>query len=200
MKHKALHFIILIGIVSLFADMTYEGARSITGPYLAFLGATGAVVGCVAGIGEWIGYGFRLVSGYVSDKIGRHWPLTFLGYSLNVLAVPLLAFASNWQMAALCIILERFGKAIRAPAKDAMLSFATNETGRGRGFGIYTSLDQTGALLGPLFITYLLMQDTRLSSCFAWLVLPALCALGALVFARRAFPHPENLEPSALSI
>src|SRR5580704_8027598 len=124
-KQSAIKFVILMGFVSLFADMTYEGARSISGQYLEILGASGLIVGVIAGLGELIGYGFRLVSGYISDKSGKYWLITGIGYSINLLAVPLLALAGNWPLAASLMILERFGKAIRNPAKDAMLSYAT---------------------------------------------------------------------------
>ncbi len=125
----AIRFVVLLGIVSLFGDMTYEGARSITGPYLAVLGASATVVGIVAGFGELVGYGLRLVSGYVSDRTGRYWPITLVGYSVNLLAVPLLALTGRWEVAALLMITERVGKALRTPARDAMLSHATAETG-----------------------------------------------------------------------
>jgi len=136
-KRTAIQFVILVGIVSLFADMTYEGARSITGQYLALLGASGTVVGLVAGFGELLGYGFRLVSGYISDRTGRYWMVTFLGYLCNLLAVPLLALTGNWQMAAGLILLERFGKAIRTPSRDAMLSVLCHPANRAR-MGIWT--------------------------------------------------------------
>ena len=114
-------FIILLGIVSFFADITYEGARSILGPFMALLGASGVVVGTVAGLGEFMGYGVRLLSGIVTDKTRQYWMITFVGYASNLIAVPLLALANNWQIAALLIILERIGKAIRTPARDAIL-------------------------------------------------------------------------------
>ena len=146
----ALRFILLVGAVSLFADMTYEGARSITGPYLAMLGASATAVGFVAGFGELIGYAVRLASGYLSDRTGRYWAVTIFGYCVNLLAVPLLALAGSWEAAAMLIVLERMGRAIRTPARDAMLSHAAGRTGLGWGFGLHEALDQTGAVLGPL--------------------------------------------------
>ncbi|MBC7105868.1 MAG: MFS transporter, partial [Firmicutes bacterium] len=136
-SRAALKFVLLLGAVSLCADMTYEGARSITGPYLALLGAGGAAVGAVAGLGELIGYGLRLASGYLADCTGRYWAITLGGYALNLVAVPLLALAGRWEVAALLIVAERLGKAIRTPARDAMLSHATAQTGRGWGFGLH---------------------------------------------------------------
>src|SRR3990172_13365334 len=130
-KSGALRFIVLLGCVSLFADMTYEGARSITGPYLQVLGASATVVGIVAGLGELIGYALRLATGYLSDRIRKYWFLTILGYVVNLMAVPALALTNRWEWAAALIVTERLGKAIRAPARDAMLSHATALTGHG---------------------------------------------------------------------
>lgn len=193
-KKKALRFIILFGVISLFADMVYEGARSITGPYLSLLGASGAAVGVTVGLGELMGYGMRFVSGYLSDKTGRYWMITFIGYIINLLAVPLLAVAGNWQIAAFLIILERFGKAIRAPARDAMLSYATQKTGRGWGFGLHEALDQIGAVIGPLMITALLLFHKSYQVAFATLLVPAILALIFLIATRIVYPKPEKME------
>lgn len=196
-KASALKFVVLIGIVSLFADMTYEGARSITGPYLAVLGASATVVGIVAGFGELVGYGLRLVSGYISDRTGRYWTVTLFGYVLNMLAVPLLALAGRWEVAAFLIIVERMGKAIRNPPRDAMLSHATKEMGHGWGFGLHEALDQTGAVLGPLIVTAVLYFKGSYQTGFAVLLVPALLALSVLVAARLLYPHPRDLEALA---
>lgn len=193
-KSGAIIFVILMGIVSLFGDMTYEGARSIVGQYLAILGASGLVVGAVAGFGELIGYGFRLVTGYLSDKTGRYWAMTFVGFACNLLAVPLLALAVNWQSAAALIILERFGKAIRTPSRDAMLSYATKQTGRGWGFGLHEAMDQIGAILGPLMISLVLFNQWSYRMSFALLLAPALLALGILTYSWKLFPRPQELE------
>jgi len=191
-KSSALRFVILIGVVSLFADMTYEGARSITGPYFALLGASGTIVGVVAGFGELIGYGLRLVSGYVSDRTGRYWSITFFGYLMNMLAVPLLALAGSWQLAAILIIAERAGKAIRNPPRDAMLSHATKEMGRGWGFGLHEALDQIGAVLGPLIVTAVLYFKGSYRTGFAVLLIPALLALSVLLVTRLFYPRPRD--------
>src|ERR671925_2218774 len=113
MSGTAITFVILRGVVSLFSDMTYEGARSITGPYLAALGASATVVGIVAGFGELVGYALRLAAGYLSDRTGRYWAITLVGYVINLLAVPLLALAGRWEVAPALMIAERVGKAIR---------------------------------------------------------------------------------------
>lgn len=193
-KRSAIKFVILLGIVSLFADMTYEAARSISGQYLAILGATGFAVGMIAGFGELVGYGFRLISGYISDKSGQYWLMTFIGFALNLLAIPLLALAGNWPLAASLMILERFGKAIRTPARDAMLSYATKETGRGWGFGLHEAMDQVGAITGPLIVSCVLYYHGSYQMSFGILLIPALCALSVLVCAKMLYPRPQDLE------
>ena len=193
-KQSSLKFVVLIGVVSLFADMTYEGARSITGPYLALLGASGTVVGIVAGFGELVGYGLRLVSGYLSDRTKSYWPITLFGYVINMLSVPLLALTGLWQSAAALIILERTGKAIRNPPRDAMLSHATKEIGHGWGFGLHEALDQTGAMIGPLIVSWILYLNGSYREGFAVLLVPALLALAVLLATRLIYPHPQDLE------
>jgi MFS family permease len=190
----ALKFVILLGVVSLFADMTYEGARSVTGPYLAILGASGTIVGIVAGFGELVGYGLRLVSGYISDRTGRYWAVTLFGYFINLLAVPLLALAGRWEVAAFLMIMERMGKAVRNPSRDSMLSHATQRIGRGWGFGLHEAMDQIGAILGPLIVAGVLYFNGGYRISFAILLVPALLALAVLFVARTLYPRPRDLE------
>lgn len=193
-RASAIRFILLLGVVSLFADMTYEGARSITGPYLGLLGASAAAVGVVSGAGEFIGYGLRLLFGFVSDRTRRYWTLIIAGYAVNLLAVPLLAFAGRWETAALLIILERSGKAIRAPARDVVLSNAARTVGTGWGFGLHEALDQIGALAGPLIVALVLGVGAGYRRAFVVLFAPAVAALAVLFAARFLYARPGELE------
>jgi MFS family permease len=188
-----MYFIILLGIVSLFGDITYEGARSVAGPYLATLGASASVVGLVAGIGEFFGYALRLASGYLADRTKAYWPLTFVGYGL-LLSIPLLAFAGYWQLAAVLIILERIGKAIRSPARDTMLSYAAKGVGRGWGFAVHEALDQIGAIIGPIAFSLVLLFNGDYHEGFTLLWIPALLSLVVLDIARKKVPSPQKLE------
>lgn len=199
-RKSAVRFVILLGIVSLLADMTYEGARSITGPYLALLGAGAVTVAFAAGFGELVGHGLRLVSGYLSDRTGRYWAFTLAGYSLNLLVVPMLALVGRWEVAVVLIVAERVGKALRTPARDAMLSHATMEVGRGWGFGLHEAMDQIGAMLGPLIVAAVLAIRGSYQAGFAVLLLPAILALAVLVLARWFYPHPRDLEPASAEI
>ncbi len=193
-KATALKFVLLIGVMSLFADFTYEGSRSIIGPYLALLGASAAAVGIVTGLGELLGYGLRLVSGRGADQTGKYWPITIFGYIVQMSAVPLLALAGNWPVAALLIILERVGKAIRNPPRDVMLSHAAREMGYGWAFGVHEALDQSGALLGPLAVAAVLALRGQYRIAFAVLLVPALVTLSILLVARLTYPRPEEME------
>jgi len=189
-----MRFIILLGIVSLLADITYESARSLAGPYLAILGATGAVVGITAGLGELLGYGLRLISGLLSDKTRRYWTFTIIGYVINLLAVPLLALANHWPLAAALMITERIGKSIRTPARDVMLSHAAATVGRGWGFAIHEAMDQIGAMTGPVIVMLVLAINGSYKYAFAVLAIPAVLAVTVLVIARLIYPHPQKLE------
>ncbi len=183
-RTNAFRFIIALGIVSLFADMTYEGARGIIGPYFQNLGATAAKVGFIAGFGEMVAASLRLFSGRLVDRTRAYWTVAILGYFLNLVAVPFLAIAGNWQAAALLVIAERTGKGLRGPAVDVLLSEATEVVGHGWGFGLHAAMDQAGAVLGPLLVTLAVARTHHFEAGFLWLAVPAAAAMLALIFAR----------------
>ena len=197
----ATKFVVLLGLISLFSDMTYEAARSINGSFLQLLGTSGATVGLVAGIGELFGYGLRFVSGYLADKTKKYWLILIAGYLLNLFSVPLLALAGYWQLAVVLMITERIGKALRTPARDALLSFGTQKMGRGWGYGLHEAMDQIGATVGPLLVSAVLFykhQDYRMA--FGILVIPAIIAFSILLICKYLYPKPENLEFKTTSI
>jgi predicted MFS family arabinose efflux permease len=191
----ALKFVLMVGVMSFFADFTYEGSRSIVGQYLGLLGAGALAIAMITGAGELLGYGLRLFSGRGADRTGLYWPITIGGYVLQMSVVPLLALAGTWQVAALLIILERVGKAIRNPPRDAMLSHAAKRMGYGWGFGIHEALDQFGAMLGPLLIALVLALSSHdYKTAFAVLAVPAAITLSLLAVARLLYPRPHDLE------
>jgi len=199
MKNSALWFVICLGMVSLCADATYEGARSITGAYLGSLGASGAVVGWVAGLGELIGYGFRLVIGYLSDRTRQYWRITTLGYCINTAVVPLLALTATWPAAAGLMIAERTGKAVRTPPRDVLLSHGAMQVGRGFGFGLHEAMDQIGAVGGPLMVAAMLTWQSGYRGGFAVLVIPAVLGLLVLLATQQIYPNPKDFEPPTLA-
>lgn len=199
----AMVFICLMGVVSLFADMTQEGARGIFGAYLGMMGASAAMVGFISGFGELAGYALRFVTGIIANRSGKYWLMTIGGYALAVLAIPCLAFVpeGNWVMAACFIILGRVGKAIRQPAKSTLLSYAASREGLGKSFAIQEFLDQIGAFLGPVLIFSVLSYygeqstETAYGKSFLFLGIPALLCIAAVIFAKITFPDPEKFEP-----
>jgi MFS family permease len=186
----------LLGIISLFSDMTHEGARTITGPFLGTLGAGAIIVATVAGLGEFLGYAIRFLSGYLADRTKRYWPITYVGYGLQMFSVPALALAGRWEVAGVLILLERVGRAIRNPARDAMLSHATSQVGHGWGFGFHEAMDQTGAMIGPLIVAAVLYFKGDYRTGFAALLASAILAVLVLVSASFIYPHPQHLEVS----
>ncbi len=197
---RAMSLIVLFGFVSLFGDIVYEGARSVNGPYLKILGANAALVGIIAGIGELFGYAIRLFSGYFADRTRAYWVFMFLGYGM-LITVPLLSLANTWQVAALFIVAERLGKALRGPARDTILSQATKKVGTGFGFAIAEFLDQIGAITGPLiFVLFFMIQGVRekaildYQNAYALLWVPFLIVFLCIWWARRKVPNPEIFE------
>ena len=196
-------FIILFGIVSLFSDMTHEGASSIRGAYLSLLGASAATIGFISGLGELVGYSMRYVFGKLTDKSKQYWPMTIAGYVLDIIAVPTLALVGEHGWIAVCVLLviQRMGKAIKKPAKDTIMSFAASQEGVGKSFGIQEVLDQIGAFLGPvlLYLVLLFRQDgsafDAYARCFAFLAIPGAVTLVLLLITRSKFPNPEHFEP-----
>jgi MFS family permease len=190
----AFRFVLVMGAVSLFADMTYEGGASVNGPFLGTLGASAAAVSVVAGVGEFLGYALRSVFGYWADKSGRYWPLTFVGYVVNLFAVPAMAIAPSWGAAAAFMLAERTGRALRKPTVEAMLSYSTGALGRGWVYGLHTALDETGATLGPLLMAWALARTGGYRTSYVILLAPAALAIVALTAARLVFPVPSRLE------
>lgn len=192
----AFTFVLTVGIVNLFSDTTYEGGGSINGPFMAALGASAAIVSMTAGAGEFLGYALRPFAGYVADKSGHYWLITFIGYAINLFAVPAMALAGNWPVAALLVLAERSGRALRKPTVDAMISYTSGELGKGWVYGLNTALDETGATIGPLIMAavLLLKGDYRLG--YALLLIPTALALVTLTVARIGFPVPADLERS----
>ena len=193
----AFRFVLTMGLVNLFADLTYEGGGAINGAFMASLGAGAATVSIVAGAGEFIGYALRAWSGSVADRTGRYWTLTFVGYGINLLAVPAMALAGSWQAAAVLVFAERAGRALRKPTVEAMLSYTTAHHGRGWVYAVNTALDETGATLGPLLVAVVLLFKAGYPPAYATLLVPALLALATLTVARGRYPFPSQLESAS---
>jgi len=198
---RAMLLVVMFGLISLFSDLTYQAGRSLNGPLLSVMGADAALVGLIAGLAEFLGYALRLATGAMVDKSKAYWGFTLAGYGM-VAAVPLMALAGTWQVAALFIVIERASKAVRAPAKDTILSMAARRVGTGRGFAIHKLLDQTGAVLGPLAMSLVLSGSlgntfqglVSYQQAYALLWIPLVFVVIAAVIGQKRVPRPELLE------
>src|SRR3954467_15439372 len=191
---SAWRFVVWFGVVALLGDIVYEGARSITGPLLAHLGASALIVGVVTGIGESAALVLRLVSGPLADRSGRFWDWTGAGYAVTVLSVPTLGLAAALWVASGLVIMERVGKALRSPAKDTLLSYATHATGRGRGFAVHEAIDQFGALIGPLLVAAVLASTGSYKVALVILAVPGVALMVLVLMLRRRVPDPSDYE------
>ena len=201
-KNSAMMFIVLLGVVSCFSDMTHEAATSIKGAYLLVLGASASTIGFISGVGELLGYGLRYLFGRLVDKTHNYWGFMLLGYAVDVFAVPALALVhrDGWIAACVLLVIERIGKAIKKPAKNTILSFAATQEGVGKSFAIQEALDQLGAFIGPLLLYVVMLykhgdEYEVYNTAFAFLLLPAICTIAFLLFAKSRFPNPDAFEP-----
>jgi MFS family permease len=206
MNRSPYRFVVLMGFVAMLGDITYQGARGLHGPFLSLLGASAFAIGFFAGLGEFLGYGLRLWTGWLGDKTRAYWTLVALGYATNLVAVPGLALIGSWQAAMVFVLLERIGKAIRSPSRSTLVSYASSELGAGKAFGLDEALDQLGAVIGPLLtalIMWVVREDApiaRYQLAFAVLLLPVIGNLALLWRAHRSYPNPEAFGAKAAEV
>ncbi len=196
-SRKSIYFILMLGTVSLLCDAAHQGARSIIGPYLATLGAGAIAVGFISGVGEFLGYSLRLISGYWVDKTEKYWSFVIFGYVINMVAIPLMALVHSWQWVALLVVIERIGKAIRTPARDTMISFASFNIGKGAGFGLHEAFDNIGAMVGPLLVALILWLHGSYRQSLLLLLIPGVLAVLVLLLTYRSYPQPREMENGA---
>lgn len=179
---RAYTAILLLGIVSLLGDIVYEGSRGLIPDYLRFLGASAFIVGFIGGFGEFLGYALRLASGFLADSTKAYWTFIFLGYGL-IASIPLLGIAGIWEFAVILVILERLGKAVRSPSRDAVLSIVSKGVGAGKAFGLHELFDQMGAILGPLIVAALMLYSANnYAYTFTFLILPYATLMAFLTY------------------
>ena len=188
-------FILSFGVVSMLMDVVYQAALSVQGPLLASLGASAAVVGLVSGLGEATSLAGRLVSGPAADRTGRYWIFAIAGYAITGLAVPAMGFAGSVVAVSALIIFERFGKSLRTPSRDAMISHASAKVGRGKGFAIHELMDQIGAFAGPLVVAAILQAThNSFGSALGVMIVPGVAAIVVLLVLRHRVPDPAAYE------
>ncbi|MDM7274936.1 MAG: MFS transporter [Thermoprotei archaeon] len=186
-----------MSFVSLFADMTYEGARSISGAYLEVLGASLIVAGGIS-LGELVSYVARLAGGVIAHFAASslaYWAIVISGYTINLVAVPLLAFAGSWEAAFTLYILERVGKGLRVPVRDTIIAEVSSGIGRGKAFAFHELLDQVGGVAGPLVVAYsIASHGGSYREAFIVLAVPAAASIILLLAASIAYPRISSAQ------
>jgi MFS family permease len=193
-KRTAYVAILAMGIISMLGDIVYESGRGIAPDYLRFLGASALLVGMVSGAGEFIGYAARLVSGNLADRSRAYWLFIFLGYGL-ILAIPLIGFTFSIEVVMALLLLERFGKALRSPSRDTVVSIVSKGVGSGKAFGLHEAIDQIGAIIGPLILGGVMFYTANnYPIAFKILLIPFVLMLVAIAYTYRRIGKGVQVE------
>jgi len=193
-KRTAYVAILAMGIVSMLGDIVYESGRGIAPDYLRFLGASALLVGMVSGAGEFIGYAARLVSGNLADRSHAYWLFIFFGYGL-ILAIPLIGFTFSIEVVMALLLLERFGKALRSPSRDTVVSIVSKGVGSGKAFGLHEAIDQIGAIIGPLILAGVMFYTANnYPIAFKILLIPFALMLAAIAYTYRKIGKGVEVE------
>ena len=179
-------------------DIVYESGRGIAPDYLRFLGASALLVGMVSGAGEFIGYAARLVSGNLADRSRAYWLFIFFGYGL-ILAIPLIGFTFSIEVVMALILLERFGKALRSPSRDTVVSIVSKGVGSGKAFGLHEAIDQIGAIIGPLILGGVMFYTANnYPMTFKILLIPFALMLVAIAYTYRKIGKGVQVEAKSI--
>jgi len=188
-KRSIYYGIILFGIISMLGDTIYEGARSVVPSYMETIGVSALIIGVVFGVGEFLGYALRIISGLLADITRAYWHLFIIGYVL-LISVPLLGVVRVWYLVAALVIVERIAKALRSPSRDVLISIVSKGVGAGKAFGIHELLDQVGAIAGPALLAltlYLTLNDY--SKAFTLLLIPYLALVTVVMLTYTRLKH-----------
>lgn len=148
--------IIILGLVSLFTDISSEMIYPLVPLYLtAVMGASPAVIGIIEGVAESLASLLKIVSGSISDRLGKRKPLTIIGYGLSGASKLLFIMATNWTGILAARASDRFGKGIRTAPRDALIAESSNSESRGKSFGLHKAMDTAGAVVGIVLAYWL---------------------------------------------
>jgi predicted MFS family arabinose efflux permease len=196
---RAFKLVLLMGTISLFIDMAGDGYYSVVGPYLGTLGASAAMIAVIVGIAGLVAYTPRLASGWYCDHTGHYWDIMIVGLVINFIAVPILALAGHWELAFGVIIFDRMGRALRSPARDAIISHAAKGMGgAGRAFGLHEAMSDIGSMAGPIIVAVMLQANYGYSLAMGVLIVPAFLAIVVVFLTVHWYPKPIELEETCL--
>ncbi|KPJ60926.1 MAG: hypothetical protein AMJ46_04335 [Latescibacteria bacterium DG_63] len=181
-----------LGFVSLFTDLSSQMIYPLIPAFLEGLGATKLLIGLIEGVAEGTASLVRMIAGALSDRLGKRKSFVFVGYSLSTVVRPFLFFANHWLVVFAVRFLDRVGKGIRTPARDALISDSVDPSRKGYGFGFHRGMDRLGAAFGPLLaLLVLYLSDGNLRLVFLLSAVPAAVAVSVIGKVREIAPVRE---------
>jgi MFS family permease len=181
-KPVGLRNVMALGLVSFFTDFSTEMVLGILPMFIvSSLGASRAALGAIEGSAELISYAFRMVSGSLSDKVGKRKIFILAGYGLSTISKPFLAITTTWQQAFLVRAGDRIGKGLRTAPRDALIADSVYESSSGKAFGLHRTIDQMGAIAGPI-AAFALLQVMDIRGIFLISLIPGAIAVIILIF------------------
>lgn len=172
-----------MGLVSFFTDISTEMVTSVLPLYIIKdLDLSRTILGAIEGSGEFVNYIFRIPSGYISDKIGKRKILIIIGYGISTISKPFFIFVTSFLDTIIVRISDRIGKGIRTAPRDALIADSIDQSISGKAFGIHRTLDQIGAIIGPLFAFLILELFQNIQYIFLLSIIPGIISLFILIY------------------
>ncbi len=191
--------ILIVGLISLFTDISSEMVFPLIPLYLVFLGGGGFVVALVEGAAETTSSLLKVFSGYWSDKIKKRKPFVFAGYSFSTITKPLFALANSWPLVLFIRVFERMGKGIRTAPRDAIIAESCDSCVRGKGYGFHRAMDSIGAILGAT-IAFILFPIFGFKNIFLYAFIPGIIAVICIFFIKEKKSVTECIEKKPLQM
>ena len=189
--------ILIVGLISLFTDISSEMVFPLIPLYLVFLGGGGFVIALVEGAAETTSSLLKVFSGYWSDKIKKRKPFVFAGYSLSTITKPLFALANSWPLVLFIRVFERIGKGIRTAPRDAIIAESCDSCVRGKGYGFHRAMDSIGAIFGAT-IALILFPIFGFKNIFLYALIPGIIAVIFIFFIKEKQTVTECIEKKPL--
>jgi MFS family permease len=172
-----------MGLVSFFTDISTEMITSVLPLYIIKdLDLSRTILGAIEGSGEFVNYIFRIPSGYISDKIGKRKIVIIIGYGISTISKPFFIFVTSFLDTIIVRISDRIGKGIRTAPRDALIADSIDQSISGKAFGIHRTLDQIGAIIGPLFAFLILELFQNIQYIFLLSIIPGIISLFILIY------------------
>lgn len=195
--------VFLLGLVSLFTDLSSQMVFPLIPLYLvSVLGAGASVVGICEGAAETTASLIKVFSGYWSDRVKRRKPFVLIGYSFSAITKPLFALAKVWPLVLAIRVLERIGKGVRSAPRDAMVAESVDQSVRGKAYGFHRAMDGLGSVLGALLAFILLsVTNSNYTQIFLLAGIPGMAAVLFVLFIKEPkVTEKQRIEETSMRV